>query len=499
MTEATIPLRQRLWNPEARLAYVLLAPAVIVLLGFMIYPIVYVFLISLFKTNKLAQLKEFVGLKNFVNQFTEKEFWQITARSLYWTAIAVAVKTLLGLVVALLLNVKYAGRRFARMLFIIPWASAVPISSILWRWVYHPEYGLLNATLKATGLWAHPPTWLGLPLPAFTACIWVDIWIGIPFMALVFLAGMQAISEDLYESAYLDGVNAFQKFFFITLPGIRHLVLIATLLSCLWTFNDFNTIYILTRGGPAGATDILITKLYRNAFEFLKFSPAAVMAVVTFFILTGLSIALRADLLPPGAGIMKWRNRGKPLAVLLTVILLAVLLFPFFVMLSSMLKSTEGGVHQPAVLDPQELEVLQPGPALDGVRIRHLLQVQRDHLRGHHDPEHPAHRAGRLRGGPPALRGARDDPVPVPGDPDVLAGDRGHLPVQDRGRPEAAGHLPFADPGQRGVHDRLHHLDDERLLPLHPQGDRGGGADRRLHASADHHPDHAARSPSPGW
>jgi ABC-type sugar transport system permease subunit len=148
----------------------------------------------------------------------------------------------------------------------------------------------LNATLKATGIWPSPPTWLGHPLSAFISCIWVDIWIGIPFMALVFLAGMQAISEDLYESAYLDGVNWFQKFFYITLPGIRHLVLIATLLSCLWTFNDFNTIYILTRGGPAGSTDILITSLYRNAFEYQKFSPASAMAVVTFFILTILSI-----------------------------------------------------------------------------------------------------------------------------------------------------------------------------------------------------------------
>jgi multiple sugar transport system permease protein len=290
MAEVAVPLRKRLWNPEARLAYLLLAPAVLVLLAFMLYPIVYVFLISLFKTNKLAQLKQFVGLRNFVYQFTDKEFWRITIRSLYWTAIAVAVKMILGMVVALLLNVKYAGRRFARMLFIVPWASAVPISAILWGWVYHPEYGLLNATLKATHLWANPPTWLGRPWPAFTACIWVDIWIGIPFMALVFLAGMQAISEDLYESAYLDGVNTFQKFFYITLPGIRHLVLIATLLSCLWTFNDFNTIYILTRGGPAGSTDILITKLYKNGFEFLKFGPAAVMAVVTFFILTALSI-----------------------------------------------------------------------------------------------------------------------------------------------------------------------------------------------------------------
>jgi multiple sugar transport system permease protein len=161
---------------------------------------------------------------------------------------------------------------------------------MIWRWVFHPEYGLLNHSLRMSGIWTHPPIWLGYPIPAFTACIWVDIWIGIPFMALVFLAGMQAISEDLYESASLDGANWGQKFFFITLPGIRHIVLIATLLSSLWTFNDFNTIYILTRGGPAGATDILITFIYKTAFEWLKFSRAAVMAFVTFAILTIVSI-----------------------------------------------------------------------------------------------------------------------------------------------------------------------------------------------------------------
>jgi multiple sugar transport system permease protein len=220
----------------------------------------------------------------------EPEFWVITGRSLLWTGLAVATKTLFGMTIALILNVKYTGRKIARMLFIIPWASAVPISSMLWSWVYHPAYGLLNHTLKVTGIWSQPPTWLGYPIPAFTACIWVDIWIGIPFMALVFLAGMQAISEDLYESASLDGVNWWQKFFFITLPGIRHIVLIATLLSCLWTFNDFNTIYILTMGGPAGATDILITRIYQNAFKWLRFDRAAVMAFVTFIILTILSV-----------------------------------------------------------------------------------------------------------------------------------------------------------------------------------------------------------------
>jgi len=290
VADAPLSLKHKLWNPEARLAYILLLPAVAVLLAFMFYPIAYVLLMAFFKTNKLSQFTGFAGLQNFVNEMTNPEFWEITGRSMIWTVLAVATKTFFGMVIALVLNVSYRGRKIARMLFIIPWASAVPISSMIWRWVYHPEYGLLNYTLKATGLWSTPPTWLGYPIPAFTATIWVDIWIGIPFMALVFLAGMQAISEDLYESADLDGVNWFQKFFYITLPGIRHIVLIATLLSSLWTFNDFNTIYILTRGGPAGATDILITFIYKTAFEWLKFSRAAVMAFVTFIILTILSI-----------------------------------------------------------------------------------------------------------------------------------------------------------------------------------------------------------------
>jgi multiple sugar transport system permease protein len=136
----------------------------------------------------------------------------------------------------------------------------------------------------------NPPVWLGMPTSSFIACIWVDIWIGIPFMALVFLAGMQSVPKDLYESAEVDGVNSTEKFFYITIPSIKQIVFIATLLSSLWTFNDFNTIYILTRGGPAGATDILITSIYKNGFEWLKFSDAAVMAVVTFIILMILSV-----------------------------------------------------------------------------------------------------------------------------------------------------------------------------------------------------------------
>jgi multiple sugar transport system permease protein len=275
---------------DAKMAYALLAPAALFIAVFMLYPILYVILMSLYKTNKLGILQQWVWFDNFIRLLKNPTFWEVTGRSMLWTVLAVVVKTTLGMVIALCLNVEFKGRKFARMLFIIPWASSVPISAMLWKWVYDHEFGLLNHTLLALGITNNPPVWLGMPIWSFVACIWVDIWIGIPFMALVFLAGMQSVSKDLYESAEVDGVNPIQKFFFITIPCIKQIIFIATLLSSLWTFNDFNTIYILTRGGPAGATDILITSIYKNGFEWLRFSDASVMAVVTFIILMIFSV-----------------------------------------------------------------------------------------------------------------------------------------------------------------------------------------------------------------
>ena len=286
----TVSLRSRYWNKEAQLAYLLMLPAVLLLVSLMVYPIGYVFMMSLYRTDRLGRLQEFAGMAAYLEVFSTRVFWETTVRTAVWTVLAVAVKAVLGMIIALALNVEYRGRRTARMLFIIPWASSVPISAMLWKWVYDHEFGLLNQTLRATGIWSNPPVWLGAPISAFISTIWVDIWVGVPFMALIFLAGMQAISRDLYESGDIDGANARQKFVHITIPGIRHLILIATMLSSLWTFNDFNTVFILTKGGPGTSTEILITAVYKHGFEWLRFSRAAVMAVVTFAILTILSL-----------------------------------------------------------------------------------------------------------------------------------------------------------------------------------------------------------------
>ncbi len=278
------------WTTESKLAYMLLFPALAVLVVFMLYPIVYVFLMAFFKTNKLGHIMNFFGFGNFMLLFRNKAFWDVTMRSVIWTMVGVSSKTIVGLTIALLLNVEFVGRKVYRTLVIIPWASSIPISAMLWQWTYQSEFGLLNYTLKATGLWNNPPMWLAYPKSAFFACMYVDIWLGIPFMAMVFLAGLQSIPQDIYESAKVDGASAWVTFWQITLPMLKRVLLVATLLSSLWTFNDFNVIYILTKGGPVNKTDILITFIYKYSFQFLKFGPAAAMSVITFAILLMVSL-----------------------------------------------------------------------------------------------------------------------------------------------------------------------------------------------------------------
>ncbi len=283
-------IKRHFWTAEPTLACLFLLPAIALLIAFMVYPVFAVFQMSFFKTDKLGRIIQFIGTGNFEILFKRKVFWEVLLRSVIWTILAVLVKTLMGLVIGLLLNIEFKGRKLARSLVILPWASSIPISAMLWRWTFNDEYGLLNYTLKATGIWGNPPHWLGYPLPAFFANLYVDIWIGIPFMALVILAGLQSISPDLYESAQIDGANMYQRFYHITLPLLKRVLLIVTLLSTLWTFNDFNVIYIMTKGGPINTTDILVTFIYKYAFAFLRFGPAAAIAVVTFVILSVVSI-----------------------------------------------------------------------------------------------------------------------------------------------------------------------------------------------------------------
>lgn len=281
--------RRRFNKKESTIAYVLLFPAIAFLILFMFYPVVNVIVMSFFKVDMLGRFKAFLGIGNYQLLFGDVKFWEILTRTVVWTVVGVLVKTVVGMIYALLLNVKFKGRKIARTLLIIPWAAPVPISAILFQWVYNYDFGLLNHTLKLIGI-SNPPLWLAYTKTAFIAALYVDIWIGIPFMAVVFLAGLQAIPDELYDAGAIDGAGVFNKFRYITLPLIRPVLTVATLLSALWTFNDFSVIWILTRGGPIDTTDILITWIYKNYFVYYKPAIAAAAGTVTFVILLVFSL-----------------------------------------------------------------------------------------------------------------------------------------------------------------------------------------------------------------
>jgi multiple sugar transport system permease protein len=270
---------------QERLAYPLVMPAALLIAGIILYPVGATMLTAFYATDKLGRLGAFVGWENFRLLDEDPAFWEILRRSFLWTGLAVGVKTGVGLALALLLNLPFRGQRAVRLLSVIPWALPIPISAMVWQWTYNSEFGLLNHFLKSTGIWTHPPAWLANPGTAFAATLTVDIWIGLPFMALVFLAGLQAIPPEHYEAAAIDGAGVGQRFVYVTLPSLRPVIVMASLLSVIWTFNDFPVIYIITKGGPINTTDILVTHLYKTAFQFLDFGPASAMALLTFVFL----------------------------------------------------------------------------------------------------------------------------------------------------------------------------------------------------------------------
>lgn len=269
------------------LPYLFIMPAVIFMLLIVAYPILLTFRTSLFHEVLIRPWEgvEFIGMDNFVSLVKNQEFWSSLKRTTIWTVSSVLGKTLIGLSIALLLNQKFKFRGFYRTLILIPWVTPQVVSAIIWRWVYNGEYGMLNYVLMKLGLINNGVSWLGHKTTAFIAAVINDMWIGIPFMIVVFLSGLQGIPDELYEAAKVDGANRLQRLFKITLPQLKPVFLTATILSIIWTFNSFNIIWVLTKGGPVNATETLVIKTYKEAFGKFDIGMGSTYAVTTFILL----------------------------------------------------------------------------------------------------------------------------------------------------------------------------------------------------------------------
>jgi multiple sugar transport system permease protein len=270
--------------------YLFLLPSALFMLLVFLYPLYLTFKYSFLDISMLNPQSEFIGLKNFIKLFSSSDFTRSAGRTLKWTICSVSIKVSVGLLLALLLNKKIRGIKMYRILLLVSWAMPQTVSAIIWQWIYDGNYGYLNYFLKKFGIISQNLSWLGERKLAFMATVINDAWAGIPFMALVFLAGLQAIPESLYEAAEVDGANRIHKLFFITFPQLKNILLVASTLTFIWTFNSFNIIWILTKGGPIDATETLIIKIYRQAFGKFDMGLSSAMAVIVFLILILLSI-----------------------------------------------------------------------------------------------------------------------------------------------------------------------------------------------------------------
>ena len=235
-----------------------------------------------------------VGFDNFLNVFTSSPlqtatFWELLGRTVIWTVINISFHVALGLGLALLLNRPIRGRALYRMILIIPWSIPQVVAVLAWRGEFHPQFGMVNQLLSLMNL----PTynWWSDPIPIFVSCCIVNIWLGIPFMMIVFLGGLQSIPKSLYEAAQIDGANPLTQFFEITLPMLKPVVVPSITLGTIWTFNNINVIYLMTgQDGGNESADILVSALYKSAFTYSRYSFSAAFALVIFAILMAVTV-----------------------------------------------------------------------------------------------------------------------------------------------------------------------------------------------------------------
>jgi multiple sugar transport system permease protein len=217
----------------------------------------------------------FVGLKHYGGLLREDIFWSTVGHTFFFSGFTVVFHLLIGLGFALLLNRDIKCMSLWRALQFIPWLFPAAVASCIWKLIYQPQYGLLNTVLYGLNLSSLATEWLGRPETALAAVTVVNIWNWYPFLTLMLLAAMQGIPDELYEAAGIDGAGGWAKFFHITIPYLRPVILTVCLLDFIWTFRFFDMVWIMTRGGPMRASEILPSYVYKTAFEALNFHRAA--------------------------------------------------------------------------------------------------------------------------------------------------------------------------------------------------------------------------------
>lgn len=262
-------------------AFLMLLPNLVGFLMFLLLPVAATFAIS-FSSWNLTDSFNFNGVDNYKELFQDPVFSQVMGNTLYFTIVSVPIGIVISLLLAVFLNQKLRFIRFYRAAFFIPVISSMVAVSVIWQWIYNPEYGLLNYALSWFGI--DGPAWLTDPHWAMPTVILTSVWKSLGFNLLIFLAGLQSISESYYEAADMDGAKWYSKFMHITLPLLSPTTFFVTVMSIINSFQVFDTVYLMTQGGPARSTSVLVYYIFQNAFQYFRMGYASAMAYVLFFI-----------------------------------------------------------------------------------------------------------------------------------------------------------------------------------------------------------------------
>ncbi len=275
-------------------AWLLMLPLLFVMLSVIGWPFLDTVRLSFTDARLVGTGGEFVGAGNYRRLFASSAFWRAFVVTTEFAAVSVFVEMVLGVLVALLLYQDFRGRNVLRALLILPWALPTVVNALLWRLIYNPEYGALNAALVQTGLIGAYRSWLGDPDSALAALIVADAWKNFPLVALISLAALHAVPNDIKAAAIVDGAGALSRFRFVILPFLAGPLMVALVLRTIEAFKVFDIIWVMTRGGPANSTRTLSILVYQEAFSFQRAGSGASLALIVTLAVTVLAVAYAA-------------------------------------------------------------------------------------------------------------------------------------------------------------------------------------------------------------
>jgi len=271
---------------DSKRGILLISPAVLLILGLLVYPVLYGVYLSFFKKHSFFPDQRFVGVANYIYLMKDSDFWTSVWYGTVYSISTIVLQIILGVIAALIVNETFKGRNFLRGVILFPYVIPTVVAIILWKWLLNNQFGLVNYMLLALGIVDDTVSWMGKD-HIMTSLIIISVWEFFPFVVLSVLARMQTIPPSLYKAAKVDGAGALRRFFHVTLPQLRNVLFVVILLRSIWMFTKFDTVWLMTQGGGAEKyIRTLPVYAYMRTFMYYQAGLGATLAVIMFLILT---------------------------------------------------------------------------------------------------------------------------------------------------------------------------------------------------------------------